>query len=212
MLRKIIRSLRKDTKNPSHLSYRSEEVFNQLKEGDIAIDCGANVGNVTEKMAEKGAVVYAFEPNPHAFKILQDKFNDHPNVHCYNQGVWDKESEMPLYLHEHSDEDEVKWSTGSSLVSSKTNVRQDKFVMVKIIDIIDFIKQLPKRVKLLKLDVEGAEVEIVTKLLDEKVYETIERIVVETHDDKMPELKEGTNLLRKRIAEEKISNINLNWI
>jgi len=212
MINKIVSKFKKRSNEPKKLSYRSEKVFSELIEGDIAIDCGANVGRVTEKMADKGATVYAFEPNPHAFKILKDKFIGHDNVHCYNQGVWDKESEMPLYLHENSDEDEIKWSTGSSLVSSKTNVRQDKFVMVKIIDLVDFIKQLAKPIKLLKLDVEGAEVEIITKLLDEKIYQKVERIVVETHDDKMPELKEETDLLRKRIAEEEIKNIDLNWI
>lgn len=45
-----------------------------LKTGDVCIDCGANVGYVTEKMTRKGCVVYAFEPNPYAYKILENKF------------------------------------------------------------------------------------------------------------------------------------------
>ncbi len=212
MIKNIINKLFRNNNKKAVLSYRSEEIFKKISVDDIAIDCGANIGNVTEKMAEKGATVYAFEPNPYAFNLLKEKFANHPNVHCYNQGVWDKEGEMPLYLHEHSDEDEIKWSTGSSLVSSKKNIRTDKFVLVKIIDIAQFIESLATPIKLLKLDVEGVEVEIINKLIDEKIYKKINHIVVETHENKMPELKEKTNLLRKRIKQEKINNIDLNWI
>lgn len=46
---------------------RYNYLFKRLHHGDFAIDCGANVGEVTRKMAKNGAMVYAFEPNPHAF-------------------------------------------------------------------------------------------------------------------------------------------------
>ena len=37
------------------------------KPGDIIIDAGANVGDVTSKCARTGATVHAFEPNPVCF-------------------------------------------------------------------------------------------------------------------------------------------------
>lgn len=196
----------------SVLSYQSKKVFDILNSGDIAIDCGANVGKVTEQMAAKGATVYAFEPNPYAFEVLQKKFADNPDIHCFNQGVLDKESELPLYLHEHSDEDELKWSTGSSFISSKGNIRKDKSVVVKVIDIVDFITTLPGRVKILKLDVEGVEIEILNKLIDTGITDKIDLILAETHEDKMPELKDKTEELKKKIQVKDIQNINLNWI
>src|SRR3546814_8424189 len=42
----------------------------RLRPGDIAIDCGANVGRFTRPIAEGGATVHAFEPNPDAFAEL----------------------------------------------------------------------------------------------------------------------------------------------
>src|SRR3546814_13037940 len=42
----------------------------RLRPGDIAIDCGANVGRFTRPIAEGGATVHAFEPNPDAFAAL----------------------------------------------------------------------------------------------------------------------------------------------
>src|SRR3546814_4183293 len=45
----------------------------RLRPGDIAIDCGANVGRFTRPIAEGGATVHAFEPNPDAFAELRSE-------------------------------------------------------------------------------------------------------------------------------------------
>lgn len=194
------------------LSYQDKEIFAMLDTGDIAIDCGANIGMVTEQMAARGATVFAFEPNPHAFLVLQERFTANSNVHCLNQGVLDREGELPLYFHENSDEDEVKWSVGSSFVSTKGNIKKDKSVVVKIIDIVEFIAELSQKVKILKLDVEGVEIEILNKLIDTGVLDKVGLVLVETHEEKMPELKEKTEKLREKIRVKGIQNINLNWI
>ena len=194
------------------LSTNNKDLFSDIQENDICIDCGANIGEVTAKMSENGATVYAFEPNLHAFKKLKCRFQDFQRVHCLNKGVLDSDGQMPLYMHEHSDEDEVKWSVGSSLINTKGNVLKEKFKLVEIIDLSVFIEKLRAPIKLLKLDVEGVEVEILNQLIDKGLHKSIEMILVETHDHKMPELKEKTDLLRQRIKKNNIKNINLNWI
>lgn len=45
-----------------------------LAEDDTAIDCGASVGSITAHLCKSVATVYSFEPNPHAFEMLQSKF------------------------------------------------------------------------------------------------------------------------------------------
>ena len=42
-----------------------------IQPGDCVIDCGANVGDVTNFFLSCGATVIAFEPNSHAFGVLQ---------------------------------------------------------------------------------------------------------------------------------------------
>ena|SRR5215204_178870 len=64
--------------------------------GDIIIDAGANVGDVTSKCARTGATVHAFEPNPVCFEILKKRFSRLPNVRIYNQGVMDKPGSLTL--------------------------------------------------------------------------------------------------------------------
>src|SRR5262245_60438695 len=101
---------------------RQEFLAISLQAHDIAIDCGANVGKITQFLAQQQATIYAFEPNPYAFRVLQEKFADAPHVHCLQKGVLDCNGVFPLYLHENADRDQIYWSTGSSLLACKSNV------------------------------------------------------------------------------------------
>ena len=178
---------------------------------DIAIDCGANVGNITQHLCKSGATVYSFEPNPYAYKVLQDRFSNMQNVHCIPKGVSDKKNKMKLYLHQNSNEDEVYWSTGSSLLDFKGNVLTDKYIEVEIIDLCEFIESLNHRVRILKMDVEGVECRILEKIINTGVIDKIDYAFVETHDHKIPELKEETDAIRELIKKRRIENINLDW-
>ena len=73
----------------------------------VCIDCGANVGNITQKFLTECDVVHAFEPNPYAFKKLKERFLFNPNVFCYENAVLSKEDIVKLYLHENSEASRV---------------------------------------------------------------------------------------------------------
>ena len=62
------------------------------------------------------------------------------------------------------------------------------------------------------MDIEGSEIDVVNKLIDDKTYKLIDELLVETHEKKIPTLYKSTNLLRQKIKTQKISNINLNWV
>ena len=183
----------------------------KLTKDDIVFDCGANVGNVTHHLCKSGATVYCFEPNPYAFEVLQNRFSNMQNVHCIQKGVSDKNGRMKLYLHEHSDKNEIHWSTGSSLLEFKYNVLSDKYVEVEIIDLCEFIESLNRRIRILKMDVEGVECAIIRKIINSGIVDKIDYAFVETHDHKIPELKEETNAIRELIQQQGIENINLDW-
>jgi FkbM family methyltransferase len=183
----------------------------KLPAGDIAIDCGANVGDITHRLASRGATVFAFEPNPHAFRVLQERLADAPNVYCFPLAVGVESCRMRLYLHERSDEDEVYWSTGSSLLEFKGNVLKGKFEWVEVVDLCPFIESLNHQVRVLKLDVEGVECAILRKPIDTGLVGRIDRIFAETHDRKIPELRAETDALRDSIVKAGIKSINLSW-
>ncbi|GIS67403.1 MAG: hypothetical protein CM1200mP6_04710 [Anaerolineaceae bacterium] len=123
----------------------------------------------------------------------------------------DHKTTTKLYFHNNSDTNELLWSTGSSLLHEKANVRQDKFIEVEAIDLSEFIVNLQANIKLLKLDVEGVEHSILTKLINRGLHKRIEHIFVETHEEQADHLQSATHEIKALIKSNNITNINLDW-
>ena len=153
----------------------------QINEGDIVVDCGANVGDITQYFVNKGAIVYAFEPNPYAFEVLSARFEGNNSVTCINEAVSDHKGTGKLFFHELAEDDHVKYSTGSSMVADKNNVTEGKFVEVQVSDLSEFIQSLPSTPKVLKIDIEGEEHKILNKMIDNGTILSIPFVFVETH-------------------------------
>lgn len=207
-MKNLIAWLRRDASQPFLAKIRDLD----LTKGDVAIDGGANVGVVTAAMAEGGATVYAFEPNPDAFARLQARFAGQPHVHCLPQGVLDEPGRARLFLHQNAAEDPVLWSTGSSLREDKGNVAKDRFVDIEVVDLCAFIRGLGRKVRLLKLDVEGVECRILRRLIQTGMIHEIEHVWVETHDQKIPALCAETDALREQIKAQGLAHVRLDWI
>jgi FkbM family methyltransferase len=196
--------------DPMH--YRARLAEFRLGPGDVAIDCGANVGNVTEHLAAGGATVYAFEPNPYAFAQLAERFASRAHIHCLPQAVLDRPGQSRLYLHTRAAENQVGWSQGSSLLATKSNVNPETFAEVTTIDLAEFILGLGRSVRVVKMDIEGVECRVIQRLLDSGAIAQIGHLLVETHDSRIPELRAETDALRERIAREGRTNIRLDWV
>lgn len=188
------------------------ETVRLLGPQSTVIDCGANVGKYTRLFAGTGARVFAFEPNPDAFNVLQERVKWFGNVTAYKKGVWIENEHMKLFKHENANENPVKWSVGSSLLAEKENVSKDSFFTIETIRLSEFILTLNRKVDILKIDIEGAEVHVLTDLIDTGAINRVEKIFVELHDEKISALREPTEKLRQRIAAENLSaKIDLTW-
>ena len=178
----------------------------------VAIDCGANVGDITAILARKGARVYAFEPNPHAFARLAVRFARAANVECIPRGVATRPGTQRLFFHKQANEDPVFWSTGSSFLEFKSNVDASTFVEVETIDLAEFVLSLDRPVDVMKMDIEGAECPIIEHLIDTGAIRRIRQLFVETHEHRIPELAEETQALRERVERERLGDvIDLTW-
>jgi len=188
----------------------------EINREDVLIDCGTNVGDICSLFARTGATVYAFEPHPICWEIIRRRFRLMSNVTCFNQGVMDRDCELPFRMPEaHDQYDAVDTSTASSFIDGamETERYSVKEASIKCIDIDKFIKNLGRRVRILKLDVECAEISIINKLMDTGAIDLIDLVIAETHDWLMPTLVDPTNALRKRIAfEGQGGTIRLDWI
>ncbi|MBN8731362.1 MAG: FkbM family methyltransferase [Acidobacteria bacterium] len=130
-----------------------------IKEGDIVLDCGANVGIYTRRALKQGArIVVAIEPAPQNVEVLKRNFAseiEQGRVIIYPKGVWDKDD--LLVLHQHSDN-----SAADSFVINQeegkadTHASDEKLPLTTIDKLVAELKL--DRVDFIKMDIEGAEV------------------------------------------------------
>lgn len=180
--------------------------------GDVLIDCGANVGDVTSSFARTGATVYAFEPDPLCFSVLRKRFSLTPNVTCFHKGVMDRNCSLVLNsLNAHDRWDDLESTVASSFVQEgRSGARQTE---VECIDLSEFVASLRKPVRVLKIDIEGAEIAVVNRLIDTRAMDMIDLAIVETHETQQPDLLEATNALRDRINTSGYqAKFRLDWI
>jgi FkbM family methyltransferase len=188
--------------------------FNELtfNKGDVAIDCGANIGDITQQLADAGCEVYAFEPNEDAYAILSDRFASNQMVHLIKKGVSHENTTAKFYLHAKYEEDPIKYSQASSVLDSKKNIATDSYHEIELVRLSEFINQLEKPVRLLKLDVEGVEFEILDDLIDTGVIHKIDHVFCETHEMRIPELWAKLKNMKRRLSEENITHVHLDWM
>jgi len=192
--------------------FKLRPLLKGLNSTSIVIDCGANIGDITNKFASTGAQVHAFEPDPQAFSILAKRFANTQNVHLNNAAVWVEDTTLDLHFHEDSDGDSEEFTVSSSVISNKLNVSQSNTVAVKAIDLVAFLQQFDQNIAVLKMDVEGAEIEILDRIITSEVYKKVDLMLVETHETKIPGHQEAVAHLKQKLAEKSIDHVKLNWI
>ena len=184
----------------------------RLNKDSLVLDCGSNIGGISLYLSVTGATIYAFEPDPIAFNVLSERSRNKKNIICINKAVWDKDSIISLYKHHEMKYDEVSFTTGSSIVADKKNIDADSSYKIEVIDLVNFIRQLNKKVDLVKVDVEGAELEILKKIISEDAHSLFNTMYVETHETKIPGQLKELNTIKQQMKEKGIANIKLNWI
>jgi FkbM family methyltransferase len=184
--------------------------------GDTCIDCGANVGNVAAVLCGRGANVICFEPDEYVFPILQRRFGGslRSRVTCYQKGVWNEDAVMTLYRDPRCGEDPARFGVSSSVLDGKSNVSKTLCSQIEVVDLAKFINHLSTRVKLLKLDIEGAELTVIPHLITLGALAHVENLVVETHEATLPQRAADFVRLRTQISHDTNlkDKIHLDWI
>lgn len=157
----------------------------KLEKEDLVIDCGANVGELyfSLKINNPSFDYVAFEPDPKAFECLLLNLKKY-DLDLYNNPLSSTEEEMKFYLD--------TYGANSSL----EYFGKDQYIILKskTIDSFNF-----KKVKLLKLEAEGHELEVLKS--SSRTLKNIEYISVDYGPEKGIEgdmtLPEVTNYLFK---------------
>lgn len=145
----------------------------KIKKGDIVFDVGAHIGSFSIYAANKGAKVYAFEPDKKNYQNLLKNIklnNAHSQIIPFNFGIYSSDGKLSFYT-------SLANPAGNSTISD-ANKKEKKIQVKKLSTIFKMIDV--KKIDLLKMDIEGSEYEIFEKLTDSE-FNKIEKIVGEYH-------------------------------
>ena len=145
--------------------------------GKIVVDLGANRGDFSVWAASKGAFVVAMEPDKLAFKYLVNRTSGYPNVFVLNAGAVDTTEILRLYFHVNRSQDPIGHTISSSIDVNKGNVSPNHFSEILGINFGAMLGEL--EVFLLKVDVEGAEVQLWKDIKSRFTH--IRYLLMETH-------------------------------
>lgn len=122
-----------------------------IKSDDLVIDCGANIGEFSLACISLGANVLAFEPDPIEFAALAKNLKQFSGSKAFNQALWNECTELRLFDRNDSGDTSIFALNDSAMIINVIASRLDNF---------DDLKAYTGRIKLLKLEAEGAEPEV----------------------------------------------------
>lgn len=153
-----------------------EPILAQLNSGDVVIDVGANIGCYTIPFAQavgSTGQVHSFEPQGVIHQLLEHNVsaNELNNVRTYHMAVGHQNGEATL--NRRCDRGrEIKYDRNEETNFGGVNlgIGGEKVKMVNLSDFVDQLDLEDRQVKLIKIDVEGAE-----KMVIEGAKRLIER-------------------------------------
>jgi FkbM family methyltransferase len=177
-----------------------------IKENDIVVDIGSNVGAFIKYADYKKAkMIYACEPNPNCINIINKYYKQNKNLILNKYAISDKDGKTFLQIDQNS-----ITSVCSKILESKANAKDlydnasilctetvtfKNFIKINNIDFIDF----------LKIDCEGGEVFIFIDENKEFFQKNIKKIVLEFHNEKKINI---INFLKSANFDIYIDNLN----
>ena len=149
--------------------------FKATSQAPVIIDCGANIGMATLyfKYLYPDAKIVAFEPNPQIYKLLKSNIetNHISNTELHNIALYNEEKELSFF-------------TGDESGNLRGSILEDRGrkneIVVKAKKLSDYLRTTGK-VDLIKIDVEGAELNIIQDLFDSSMLQKADQYVIEYH-------------------------------
>jgi FkbM family methyltransferase len=179
--------------------FRGEYKFESHEQAPLIFDCGANIGLATLyfKHLYPEARIVAFEADPETAAVLGENVsaNSLRDVSVHNLMLTDGEGEYTFF----------SGGQGSLMGSATPGRTSGREIKVKGTRLSQFVNEA---VSLLKLDVEGAEFDVLSDLVAAGKIELVERMIIEYHhkiDGAASRLAEFLSILERNGFEYQLS-------
>lgn len=179
----------------------------------IFLDCGTNLGQGLTEFEKKFKMInqsewkiYCFEPNPDI--KLKSLFPNASNIEYIQKAIWKENTQLEFRMQGKTDDDLKGLGSKLEIVDKKYNPNNCKFKIqqVEAIDLSDFITDLINKdintEIYMKMDIEGAEFEVLQHLIERDTIKYIKEIFCECHARfRFPHEKQNQRDVKERIKE-----------
>ena len=174
MLNKILHLIRKSGLDIVKLKDPFKEQLKAVEKAEIIFDIGANVGNYAEKYSNfPDSNVFCFEPCKDTFDKLYNRLGYKTNVTLTNSALGNKQEKKLLNIYPHS-------GLNSFLESNGVISKESQICPVDTVD--NFCKKRGiKQIDIMKIDVEGYEMQVLKGAKSMLGNNNIKLIYIEGH-------------------------------
>jgi FkbM family methyltransferase len=150
--------------NRIHEKATTELFKKTVKEGNVVIDLGANIGYfslLAARFVGKNGKVYSFEPEPknYSYLIKNIKLNNYDNVIAIQKAVSNKIGKTKLYICSYdAGHHTINQIEGIKAYRPEAIINEKDFVEIETVTLDEFFKDKEDLIDVIKIDVEGAEV------------------------------------------------------
>lgn len=133
---------------------------------NAVVDVGGYLGVFSDRIINKyNPNVFIYEPVKSFYKILKNKYLGNKNVYVFNYGLSNTNSTKKIYL----------LADGSSLVK-----KGERSVNIKLVDVKNIFISL-KKVDLMSINIEGAEYDVLERLINTGLIKKVKFLQVQFH-------------------------------
>lgn len=185
--------------NFSSITFLLEEIFLEehyktevFAKDPVIFDCGSNIGLscLYFKKQFPTAQITCFEPNPHSFYFLQRNISSNrlDKVTCIEKALGAKAEKVSFFIDEKHPTSLANSTLASRMSGNKIEIFQEKLSTF-----------LDQRINLMKIDIEGAEYDVLLDLEGTKTIYLIDQFIIEYHHNigEKHSLEEFTNILER---------------
>ena len=172
-----------------------------INKGDVVLDLGANVGYyslLAAQLVGKEGKVYSFEPEPKNFSVLLKniELNGYDNIVPVQKAVSDTSGKITFFLHNRD--------TGAhTIYQPEPGERQfTESIEVETVTLDEFLNGKENHVNVVKVDVEGAEMAVLTGMKNMIKENQDLKMFIEFHPPGIKRRGDSSSVFARQLLED----------